>query len=230
MVQGVETQTVPYIAPQRRWIPLIEVILGAFIVIGHNVYHIVPNEVPILFALFWISPRLLRGKWDLSELTRPHSWWQTIGMAILATAVLHLGAQLLVQPMAEHFWPQPQHVSSVIKMAAMGWKTAALSLAVIWTFAAFGEELGYRGYLIKCAAALGGGSKLAYVVAMLYVSVLFGCGHFFKGPAGVVASIWSGMVLGAVFLLSRRNLWACILTHGLADTVAVVALFLGWAN
>jgi hypothetical protein len=28
-----------------------EVLLGAVIVIGHNVFHVVPNEVPILFVL-----------------------------------------------------------------------------------------------------------------------------------------------------------------------------------
>src|ERR1039457_6217441 len=66
MSLDVEAMAVPETTPQKRWITLIEVLLGAFIVIGHNVYHVVPNEVPFLFVLFWISPRLLRGKWDLS--------------------------------------------------------------------------------------------------------------------------------------------------------------------
>src|ERR1035438_6807356 len=112
---------VPETTPQKRWITLIEVLLGAFIVIGHNVYHFVPNEVPFLFVLFWISPRLLRGKWDLSALRRPESWWKTIGIAVAATVVLHLGAQLVVMPLTAHFFPQPQHTPSVIKMAALGW-------------------------------------------------------------------------------------------------------------
>jgi len=43
-------------------------------------------------------------------------------------------------------------------------------------------------------------------------------------------STYSGLVLGVVYLLSGRNLWAPILTHGLVDTVVVVATFMGWTN
>jgi hypothetical protein len=228
MATDVETVSVSVV--QRRWVTLVEVIVGAFIVIGHNVFHVVPNEVPILFVLFWISPRLLRGKWDFSQLRRPASWWRTIAMAVAATAVLLLGSEFVVQPMAARFWPEPEHVSSVMTSAAMGWKSAALSLLLVWTFAAFGEELSYRGYLLKRAAELGGGSRMAWTLAMLYVCVLFGVGHFYKGSAGMVDSAWSGLVLGAAFLLSGCNLWAPILAHGLTDTVVVVATFMGWAN
>ncbi len=35
----------------QRWFSLAELLVGSAIVIGHNVYHVVPNEVPILFAL-----------------------------------------------------------------------------------------------------------------------------------------------------------------------------------
>ena len=34
-----------------------EFILGSAIVIGHNVYHVIPNEVPILFVIGLISLR-----------------------------------------------------------------------------------------------------------------------------------------------------------------------------
>ena len=43
-------------------------------------------------------------------------------------------------------------------------------------------------------------------------------------------STYSGLVLGGVYLLSGRNLWASILTHGMSDTFAVLALFMGWAT
>ena len=46
---------------RQRWISLAEFALGASIVILHNVYHRVPNEVPILFVLGWISIRLRNG-------------------------------------------------------------------------------------------------------------------------------------------------------------------------
>jgi uncharacterized protein len=221
--------TAPLTAAQR-WIALGEVLLGAFLVIGHNVFHIVPNEVPFLFALFFLSARIRTGRWDLSALRRPRSWWTTLAIAAGAAAVLLIGSQLVVEPLAARLWPAPEQVSSVITSTAHNWKAALMSLAIVWVFAGFGEELGYRGYLISRAADLGGRSRLAWVLAMLYVCVLFGFGHYYKGPAGVADSAYSGLVLGSVYLLTGRNLWACILAHGFADTIVVVATFMGWAN
>jgi hypothetical protein len=51
-----------------------EFCLGAFIVIGHNVFHIVPNEVIVLSVLGLISIRLRDGKWSAMGLKRPASW------------------------------------------------------------------------------------------------------------------------------------------------------------
>ena len=38
---------------RERWISFSEFLVGGTIVIAHNVYHRVPNEVPILFLLGW---------------------------------------------------------------------------------------------------------------------------------------------------------------------------------
>src|SRR5205814_6856328 len=75
-----------------------------------------------------------------------------------------------------------------------------------------------------------GRSKAAYLLAMTAVAVLFGFGHYYKGPAGVLDSTYSGLVLGCAYLLSGRNLWAAILAHGISDTFAVLMLFMGWAS
>ena len=64
--------------------------------------------------------------------------------------------------------------------------TALLWLGLVWTWAAFGEEIGYRGYLLTRAADLGGRSRAAYWAGVLVVSILFGYGHYYKGMAGVM--------------------------------------------
>jgi membrane protease YdiL (CAAX protease family) len=218
------------LTPSERWLSFLEVVLGAFIVIGHNIFHIVPNEVPILFVLFWISLRLRDGGWSVAGLRRPNSWWKTVLMAIVAAALLQLGSQFVIQPLTSQIWHRPEQVSSLLKVPAFDWKLAVRNLAIVWIFAGFGEEVGYRGYLLTRAADLGSRSKFAYVVAMLYVALLFGFAHFYKGPAGVMDSTYSGLVLGGVYLLSGRNLWAAILAHGMSDTFAVLAIFMGWAT
>jgi len=151
-------------------------------------------------------------------------------MAMVAAALLLLGSQFVIEPLASHLWHKPEQVSSLLTVPAHNWKFALRNLAIVWVFAGFGEEVGYRGYLLTRAADLGNRSKLAYVAAMLYVAALFGFGHFYKGPAGVMDSTYSGLVLGGVYLLSGRNLWASILAHGIADTIVVLVVLMGWAT
>jgi len=224
------TAKVGSLTSRQRLISLFEVFLGAFIVIGHNVLRIVPNEVPILFTLFWISLRLRDGGWNVAGLRRPKSWTGVVVMAFVGAFVLQLGSEFAIQPLASHFWHQPEQVSSLLQTPSLDWKAALRDLLIVWTFAGFGEEAAYRGYLLTRAADLGNRSKVVYIVAMIYVAVLFGIGHFYKGPTGVVDFTYSGLVLGGVYLLAGRNLWASILTHGISDTFAVFVLFTGWAK
>ncbi len=65
---------------------------------------------------------------------------------------------------------------------------------------------------------------------MITVSVLFGYGHFYKGPAGIVDSGMAGLILGAAYVLSGRNLWVCVLAHGFIDTFGLISVFFGWAS
>jgi hypothetical protein len=218
------------LSSSARFVSLVEFLLGGLIVIGHNVFHILPNEVPILFVLGWISLRLRDGGWKAAGLRRPNSWWKTVALALGAAAALQLGSELVVGPLTSHIWPEPQHVSHVIASSGLGLRQALTTLVIIWTFAAFGEELSYRGYLLTRAADIFARSNAAYFVAMILVAILFGLGHFYKGPAGVIDSTYSGIVLGCAYLLSRRNLWAAILAHGISDTFALLVVFCGWAN
>ncbi|HUC28799.1 MAG TPA: CPBP family intramembrane glutamic endopeptidase [Candidatus Acidoferrum sp.] len=212
----------------RRWISLAEFALGAAIVIGHNVYHVVPNEVPILFLLGLISFRLRDGGWSAMGLRWPTSWRRTVLIALAAAALRILLGTLVIEPITKHFWPPAIAPSGMNEIA--GHATVALRwLLLVWTFAACGEEIGYRGYLLNRAAEAGGSSRAAYWAAVIAVSVLFGYGHFYKGPAGIIDSGMAGLILGATYMVSGRSLLACILAHGFIDTVGVTAAFLGWS-
>jgi uncharacterized protein len=103
-------------------------------------------------------------------------------------------------------------------------------LAIVWVFAGLGEEIGYRGYLLNKLADVLGRARAADVIAILGSAVLFGYGHYYKGPAGILDSGVAGAILGTVYVVSGRNLWTCVLTHGFIDTFAVFAAYRGWAN
>jgi len=213
----------------QRWISLAEFVVGSAIVIGYNVYHVIPNEVPILVVLGLISFRLRDGGWAAMGLRWPASWRHTVLIALAAAALRILLGALVIDPVTAHFWPPaiaPSGMNEIAghPMVALRW------LLLVWTFAAFGEEIGYRGYLINRAADAGGRSKFVYWAAVIAVSVLFGYGHFYKGPAGIVDSGMAGLILGAAYVLSGRNLWVCVLAHGFIDTVGLVAVFFGWSS
>jgi membrane protease YdiL (CAAX protease family) len=211
----------------QRWLSLAELALGSAIVIGHNVYHVIPNEVPILFVLGLISLRMRGGSWAATGLRWPPSWRQTVLLALAAAALRILLGALVIHPLTAHFWPPPAAPAGSDEI--QGHALVALEwLLLIWTFAAFGEEIGYRGYLCTRAAEAGGLTRAAWWVAIVVSAVLFGYGHYYKGPSGIVDSAIAGLILAAVFVLSRRNLWVCILAHGFIDTFAVVTTFLGW--
>jgi uncharacterized protein len=216
-------------SPGQRWFSLAELLMGSAIVIGHNIYHVIPNEVPILFVIGLISVRLRDGGWTAMGLRRPVSWRRTVLFALgTATLRILLGA-LVIDPVTARFWPPAVGPSGTDEitghaMVALRW------LLIVWTFAAFGEEIGYRGYLLNRAADVGGRSKAAYWAGVLVVAVLFGYGHYYKGPSGIVDSGMAGLLLGAAYVLSGRNLWVCILAHGFIDTFGVVAMFFGWES
>jgi len=218
-------------APGRggRALSGLEFVFGAAIVLGHNIWRVLPNEVPILFSLALVSAKLREGGWQELGLRRPRSWPRTWAIAAAAALVRILVGSLALDPLSARFWP-PSHSPAMAGRVPHHPLAALSALAVVWTFAAFGEEVGYRGYLTRRAAESGAGTRLAWVAATIAVSILFGYGHYYKGPAGVLDSGFAGLVLGATYLATGGNRWAPILAHGLIDTISVVFLFLGWAN
>jgi membrane protease YdiL (CAAX protease family) len=210
-----------------RALSAFELLLGTAIVLGYNVFHVIPNEVPILFVLGLVSVRLRNGSLSAMGFKRPTSWSRIVLIALGAAALRIVLAAVVIDPLTARFWP-PATAPAGANEIAGNIKVALHWLALVWTFAAFGEEIAYRGYLLIRAADLGRRSNTAYWVGMVFVSVLFGLGHFYKGPAGMIDSGVAGLILGSAFLLSGRNLWASILAHGFIDTFGVVALYFGW--
>jgi membrane protease YdiL (CAAX protease family) len=178
-------------------------ILRRRFVIGHNVFHIVPNEVIVLSVLGLISIRLRDGSWSAMGLKRPASWRRILLIALVAAILRILLGQFLIEPLTGFFWP----------------KTSA-----------FGEEVAYRGYLVTRAADIGRRSAAAYWIGIVLVSILFGYGHYYKGASGLIDSGASGLILGTAYMLAGRNLWASILAHRFIDTFGVIDAFFGWSN
>src|SRR5262245_44258670 len=84
--------------PASRALSALEFCLGAFIVIGHNVFHIVPNEVIVLSLLGLISICLRDRSWSAMGFKRPASWRQILLIAVVAAILRILLGQFLIEP------------------------------------------------------------------------------------------------------------------------------------
>lgn len=110
-----------------------------------------------------------------------------------------------------------------------------LWLTIVWTAAAFGEEMFFRGYLITRLHMLFAGGRLtpvlASALAVVVPALIFGYGHYYyQGWRGAIVTGGIGLAFGTMFLLFKRNLWPMILLHGVIDTLTFTAIFLRWEN
>ena len=188
-----------------------------------------PNEVIILSVLGLISIRLRDGGWSAMGFKRPASWRRVLLIALAAAALRIILGQFVVEPITGVFWPKPGAPELANEITG-NVKNAVLALLFVWTFAAFGEEIVYRGYLLTRAADVGKRSVAAFWIGVVLVSILFGYGHYYKGVSGVIDSGVAGLILGTAYILAGRNLWACILAHGFIDSFGVIDAFSGWSN
>ena len=194
-----------------------------------NVWHVLPNEVYLLVAVglcsLWLRNGGLERRW-------PEETWQSWGWDSRPPPPTTVAVLLQLKDNSNRSYRTATDTSataSIFSNAADSHdlRQAIVALAIVWTLAAFGEEIGYRAYLMTRFGEMAGGGRIGKAVSLIAVSLLFGFGHFYKGPAGVVESTVSGLLLGAVYLVTGI-LWAPILAHGLSDTFAVTALYYGW--
>ena len=86
-----------------RTLSAFELLFGAFIVIGHNVFHVVPNEVVVLCALGLLSVRLRDGGWSAIGFARPASWRRIVVIALTAAGGRILLGQFVIEPVTGFF-------------------------------------------------------------------------------------------------------------------------------
>lgn len=211
---------------ERAW-AVAELLVAGALVVGANVVDVVPvTETPWLVALGWVSLRCRGLAWRSLGLRQPVSWITAIRVALVAAVALQLLSEFVTEPIIERLTGERPDLSDFRSL--VGNLPAALGmLALVWTLAAFGEEMAYRGYVLERAAALGHHSPAAYVAAMVVVSLLFGLGHLYQGVSGVAGSVVSGLLFGVLYLKGGRNLWLPILAHGFSDTIGLVLIYLG---
>jgi len=100
-------------------------------------------------------------------------------------------------------------------------------MVIAWTAAAVGEELLFRGFIFNRLAESFGSSRVAWVLALVVQSTLFGLCHYTQGAFGIVMTGIVGLLFGLFYLAARNNLLPLIFAHGIVDTVSLSQTFFG---
>jgi membrane protease YdiL (CAAX protease family) len=150
------------------------------------------------------------------------------GKTVLKSAIISLVLfsvfSLFIDPILEA-WLGEYDLSSIddIRGNLVGY--IAL-MVIVWVFAAFGEELLFRGYYMKALAELLGNHNKAWLLSAIITSLYFGISHVYQGLVGVVSVFLWSLTISLIFNKNRNNLLLLVLIHGLYDTVGVTLIFL----
>lgn len=201
-------------------------LVGNAAVAGYEVsWSIFASAIVGMSILYW-SSREPQGLQALG-LARPKRWSTAILFGFLgligvyALVVIIISVLISIGLMAA---PEPSEVGIVSGPNPAISLTATLIL--MWINAAFFEELIFRGFILqKCANAIGKGIVSGIIGAAISAG-LFGLLHYpSQGLTGVVITGVTGFFLGILFLLTKRNLTSVVITHGLINTVSIVASY-----
>jgi len=181
------------------------------------------SSTPFLFAVGWISLRLRKIGWREVGFAWPRDS-RVIGLAVLVGVGYQFISLYAVEPVLARLTGARPDASL---FASLGGNLVMLgfTLAIIWTLAAFGEEMVFRGYLLDRLARLGGRSRVAWAAAAVATSVAFGAGHAYQGVSGVIDNTLTGLVLAGLYVAAGRSLVAPIVAHGTYDTMAAILMF-----
>lgn len=176
-----------------------------------------------------------RGEtWSGLGMARPRGWKSSLlvlPQTLLAiVAILGSGVATAYLGDAAGLWSTdtlPEGVEARWGNIAGNLPVYLMWLAIVWTSAAFGEEMFFRAVLVSRVERIFAGIPMRAVLSVLIPALIFGFAHmYYQGVRGLVVTGTIALALGTLYLLYKRNLWPLILAHGLVDTLAMTALYL----
>ena len=207
------------------WLAVAEfaIVAGLFYADVHH--HIFVSKTPYLFLLGWASLRLRGMRWKDVGFARPRSWKKAVLVGIAVGVAMEALELFITQPLLARWLGKMPDLSDFAGVAG-SLKVLLIYLVLIWTLGPLGEEVDYRGYLMNRVAGVFRETKAAWIVSLVAVSVVFGCGHLDQGATGMLENVWNGLLLGALYLACGRNLAIPIIAHATTDTMDLVLMYL----
>jgi membrane protease YdiL (CAAX protease family) len=165
---------------------------------------------------------LMRRLEDLG-LGLAESWTRTIGFAISWLALM-IAYSPVADWLATRWIAKPPNLRAFRAIQQSRAKLVA-GIVVAWLLGGFVEELVFRGIVLRSMESCLGAwfiGPVAAAVAVCVAAVGAGIVHLYQGPRAAVIIAQLSVLFGVLFVVSKYNLWAVILCHGLYDTIAFI--------
>ncbi len=198
--------------------------LAAVLAVSLSDLVVPPLGVPLALLVVWLAVR--RAPLPRLGLARPASWLRELAIGAGLAVALQAFAMLVLVPLLLRLGIEPPDLSRFDDVRG-NVPALLVFLAVSWTTAGFGEEVIWRGFVLRRVAHLLGDGRAAWAASIAGSAVVFGLLHAYQGPFGVVMTGFAGLVFAILYKARRCSLWPCIFGHALTDTLAFVALWAG---
>ena len=182
--------------------------------------------VPIILLASWIE----YGKGIFKSLGFQRNKLKAIDLLVVAPLVsagMFIFYIFVLVPGVTYFTGQPLDYS--VFEPYKGNLPAVIGLFfLIWLSAAFGEEILFRGYLMKQFVKFFGSGRISLVLNILILGVIFGWIHAYQGISGQIVTGVIGALLAIIFHFRKHDLWFNVALHGFFDTIALVFIYRGF--
>ncbi|GAB4151256.1 MAG: hypothetical protein Tsb009_26570 [Planctomycetaceae bacterium] len=182
-----------------------------------------------MLIVIWMGLRFRGQSWEHFGLGFGFPGWRTLlGNVIKSIVVFVFAVSAFI--LSALLVPKPESGPQQADMSSYEWLRGSLpmlllALLAVYLVSSFGEEVVYRGFLINRLAELGNGGTIAYGIAVVASSVVFGLVHFSWGLVGIVQTTFMGVSLAISYLLVKR-LSVLVLAHCYLDTLLLVQIYL----
>jgi len=207
---------------------IVGVVFVATYVVAHLLIPAYAGPVTLILTLVVCTWRLAvaHSSWGDLGLRPPERWLRTILWAFGLLVASELAALLIVNPIAQAADLPALDISRFAGVRG-NWRALLGWLLVAWTSAAVAEELVFRGYLLSRLQILFGATPLGITCAVLLQAACFGAGHVYLGSRGVLIATVMGLLYGAAYVGTGRNLPALMLAHGATDSLSLISIYAG---
>ena len=161
----------------------------------------------------------------LGRIASPVRALVSLVLALVATA---LAGNFLQPRLAAHFGAGSREAATRFQELPGHLGLTIFTLVVVaWLGAAVGEELVFRGLLMRGLERWWGGGRYAKICAVLAQAVAFGAIHAYQGATGAIIAGSIGLIFGAAVYGAGGSLWPAVAIHAIPDTMTILRVYHG---